>query len=88
MNSPLNELLTVAIRAALQESTNHMATAKIKIGVICELYCVTQDEVGIAKLPEPARSVADSLVGEYREWSLAGQTAHRLIADLRKDQIR
>lgn len=84
-NSPISELLTFAISAVYTAGDQQMALLKAQIAVLCEEHGVTQDELGIAKLPEKTRLICDRLVGEYRDWSLAKQKAHMLIADLRRD---
>jgi hypothetical protein len=85
MDSPLAELLSVAITAALQEAQYKMATAKAKLSVICELHSVSQDDIGIAKLPETARTMALKLVREYTTWQKASHRAHKIIAAARED---
>ena len=85
MDSPIAELFTVAIEAALREAGERSGVFKARIATICEVYGIGGGSENIQKLPEPARSIAVKYVSEYLEWDKAAGEAHRLIADLRRE---
>lgn len=86
MDHQLTDLLSAAGLAALREAQSQMAIIKAQIAILCEMYNVRQDKLGVADLPDNVRVIADRLIGEYRKWSLASFNAQRMIADLRKDE--